>query len=114
MVAVHVGKLHAAKELLPGELLGNVGQVQRSLTVVALIQVIFILEDFLGREGQGNSTSPACRAQFSLRHYTTHHSPQPHSQPYLSHVATAPGSSKSVRSATLLLAHEALGSQETG
>lgn len=109
MVAVHVGKLHAAKELLLGELLGNVGQVQSPLTVVALIQVIFILEDFLGREGQGNPTSLACRARFSLRHYTTHHSLQSLRQPYLSHVATAPRSSKSVRSTTLLLAHEALG-----
>lgn len=91
MVAVHVGKLHAAKELLLGEVLGNVGQVQSSLPVVALVQVIFVLEDFLGREGQGNPTSPACRAQFSLRHCATHCSPWPHRQPYLRHAATAPG-----------------------
>lgn len=112
MVAVHVGKLHAAKELLLGEVLGDVGQVQSSLPVVALIQVIFVLEDFLGREGQGNPTSPACRAQFSPRHYTAHHSTRPHRQPSLRHMATAPRSSKSV-STTLLLAHQALGSQET-
>ena len=68
MVAVHVGKLHAAKELLLGEVLGDVGQVQSSLMVVALVQVVFVLEDFLGREGWGNPTSPACRAQFSPRH----------------------------------------------
>lgn len=81
MVAVHVGKLHTAKELLLGEVLGNVGQVQSSLTVVALIQVIFVLEDFLGREGQSNPTSSACRAWFSPRHYTTRLSPRPHSSP---------------------------------
>lgn len=37
MVAVHVGKLHTAKELLLGEVLSYVGQVQSSLPVVALI-----------------------------------------------------------------------------
>lgn len=81
MVAVHVGKLHTAKELLLGEVLGNVSQVQSSLTVVALIQVIFVLEDFLGREGQSNLTSPACKAWFSPRHYTIRPSPWPHSSP---------------------------------
>ena len=73
MVAVHVGKLHAAEELLLGEMLGNAGQVQSSLPVVALVQVIFVLEDLLGREGRGNPTSPACSAQFSPRQHTTHH-----------------------------------------
>ena len=113
MVAVHVGKLHTAKELLLGQVVGDVGQIQSSLTVVALIQVIFVLEDFLGREGWGNPTSSACRAQFSPRHYTTHCSPQSHRQPCLSHVATSLRSSKSVRRTTLLLAHQTLGSQET-
>lgn len=61
MVAVHVGKLHTAKELLLGQMLGNVGQVQGSLPVVPLIQVIFVLKDFLGTEGQDNSTSPAIK-----------------------------------------------------
>lgn len=84
MVAIHVGKLHTAKELLLGQMLGDVGQVKGSLPVVALIQVIFVLEDFLGREGQGSATSPACRAQFSPRHPTTHSSPWPHRQPCLS------------------------------
>lgn len=78
MVAVHVGKLHTPKELLLGQVMGNVGQVQSSLTVVALIQVVFVLENFLGKEEQGNPTSPACRAWFSLNHHTTHHSPSPH------------------------------------
>lgn len=71
MVAVHVAKLHAAKQLLLGEVLGDVGQVQSSLPVVALIQVVFVLEDFLEREGQGNPTSLARRVQFRPRWYTT-------------------------------------------
>lgn len=56
MVAVHVGKLHTAKELLLGQMLGNVRQVQGSLPVVALIQVVFVLEDFLGK---GNRAMPS-------------------------------------------------------
>lgn len=84
MVAVHVGKLHTAKELLLGQMLGNVGQVQGSLPVVTLIQVIFVLKDFLGKEGQDNTTSPACQVQFSPRHPCTHSSLWPHRQPYLS------------------------------
>lgn len=84
MVAVHVGKLHTAKELLLGQMLGNVGQVQGSLPVVTLIQVIFVLKDFLGKEGQDNTTSPACQVQFSPRHPCTHSSSWPHRQPYLS------------------------------
>lgn len=103
MVAVHVGKLHTAKELLLGQMLGDVGQVQGSLPVVALIQVIFVLEDFLGREGQDNATSPACQFQCSPRyHAQLSLTPQP---------LSAPGSSKLVRS--LLMAHQAPGLQET-
>lgn len=73
MVAVHVGKLHTAKELLLGEVLSYVGQVQSSLPVVALIQVVFVLEDFLGRERQGNPTLPACRARLQTK--ALHHPP---------------------------------------
>lgn len=104
MVAVHVGKLHTAKELLLGQMLGNVGQVQSSLPVVALIQVIFVLEDFLGRAGQDNATSPAYQFQCSLIPPTT--LPGPIGSPL-----SAPRSSKLVRS--LLLAHQAPGLQET-
>lgn len=74
MAAVHVGKLHAAKELLLGEVVGNVGQVQSSLAVVALVQVVFVLEDFLQGEGQENLSPPARRAQLSPR-YHIHNSP---------------------------------------
>lgn len=63
MVAVHVGKLHTAEELLLGEVLGNVGQVESPLPVVALVQVVFVLENFLGREGRGKLISHTCRAQ---------------------------------------------------
>lgn len=63
MVAVHIGKLHTAKELLLGEVLGNVGQVESPLPVVALVQVVFVLKDFLGREGWGKFILHACRGQ---------------------------------------------------
>lgn len=93
MVAVHVGKLHTAKELLLGQMLGNVRQVQGSLPVVALIQVVFVLEDFLGKGEQGNAISPACRGTPPP---TALHGPT-------GSPISAPRSSKLVRS--LLLAH---------
>lgn len=82
MVALHIEKLHAAKELLLGEVVGNVGQVHSSLAMVALVQVVFVLEDFLQGEGQGNLSSPARRAWLRPRHHT-------HSSPHLRHTATA-------------------------
>lgn len=97
MVAVHVGKLHTAKQLLLGQMLGNVGQVQGSLPVVTLIQVIFVLKDFLGKEGQDNATSPA-------KSSSAQGTPAPTAPRGLTgSPISAPRSSKVVRS--LILAH---------
>lgn len=106
MVAVHVGELHTAKELLLGQMLGNVGQVQGSLPVVALIQVIFVLKDFLGREGQDNFTSPATKFSSARDTPSPTAFPAPTGSPI-----SAIRSCKLVRS--LLLAHQAPGLQET-
>lgn len=47
MAAVRKGKLDAPKELLLGQVIGNVGQIQGPLAVVALVQSVLVLKDVL-------------------------------------------------------------------
>lgn len=52
MAAMGVGEAYTAKEWVLGQVVSQVCQVEGTLAEVALVQPIFVLQDFLERQGE--------------------------------------------------------------
>lgn len=66
MTAIGVREADTAKEGVLGQVVGQVSQVEGSLAEVALVQPVFVLQDFLEESGKKRGQTRKCSWNWGL------------------------------------------------